>query len=138
MLKYVVDLGLIFQLKILLFPFVLAIKYDIPNEDIPNPRYKCTHHNCPWSEYQKDVHWGFYIEMGANITGCELCMTKCDHNMSCGSVECGEDQPLLDGTVVKAHCSWWRKGSCETAEEFTTNPADFIWTCKKKGNYTFA
>ena len=98
---------------------------------IPNPRYKCTWHECAWSQYEKGTDWGFYKEGGEDIRTCDVCMRRCDEDPSCGSVECGNDQPLLDGTVIKSYCSWWRKGSCETADEFTTNPKDFIMTCKK-------
>ena len=111
------------------------MQYKIPKEFIPNPNYKCTGHECPWSHYKEGIHWGFYKEDGKNIGTCEDCMSRCDNDPACGSVECGVDQTLPDGTVIEAHCSWWLKGSCQTAAEFSTNPSNLIWTCKKKGKF---
>ena len=65
-------------------------------------------------------------------------MTRCDNDPACGSVECGENQNLPDGTVVKAHCSWWRKGKCETGPEFSTNPNNLILTCKKQRKFLYS
>ena len=59
-------------------------------------------------------------------------MAKCDEDVDCSSLECGSDQKFLDGRIKKAHCSYWRSGSCEKAEEFTMNPFNYIRTCKKK------
>ena len=123
-----------------MFLFRLAITYEITSELIPNPDYRCTHYECRWSDYTRYVHWGFYLdENGKNITGCAACMAKCDEDELCTSLECGEDQPLLDQTVKKAHCSYWRNESCEKGEEFILHPNNFIYTCikKKTGISTF-
>ena len=101
------------------------MQYKVQSEFIPNSNYRCTGHECPWSAY---------IE-GTDIDSCEMCMSRCDIDPSCGSVECGPDQHLPDGTVLNGHCSWWRKGVCETAAEFSTNPANYIWTCKKQRKF---
>ena len=96
--------------------------------------YKCTHHECNWADYKKGLDWDFYTENGRNISGCRSCMEQCQANPQCQSIECGNDQPLLDGTVIPAYCSWWRKGACQTSDEFSLNGLNFIWTCTKKGN----
>ena len=115
----------------------LAIKYQVPTKDIPNPGYRCTYHQCAWNHYLKYVDWGFYLdENGNNITGCAQCMEKCDADKQCSSLECGKDQPFLDGTVKRAHCSYWYNGVCEKAEEFTLNPRNYIWTCLKTNTGT--
>ena len=62
-------------------------------------------------------------------------MSKCDNDQSCGSVECGPDQSLPDGTILKGQCSWWKTGVCETAAEFSINPHNYILTCKKLGKF---
>ena len=111
------------------------MQYNVPNELIPNPRYKCTGHECPWSNYKEGIHWGLYKENGKQMGNCTLCMNKCENDPECGSLECGLDLPLPDGTVKKAHCSWWKRGTCETAGEFSTNPHNLIMTCKKQGKF---
>ena len=64
-------------------------------------------------------------------------MSKCDIDPSCGSVECGPDQVLPDNTTLKGQCGWWKTGVCETAAEFSINPHNYIWTCKKLGKFLF-
>ena len=108
------------------------MQYKVQSQFIPNSNYRCTWHECPWSAYIEGADWGFYKENGGDIDSCEICMSRCDMDPACGSVECGPDQNLPDGTVLSGHCSWWRKGFCETAAEFSTNPANYIWTCKKQ------
>ena len=120
------------KLKDTLLFIILAVTYDVPNEYIPNPGYMCTQHECNWCEYEKDVEWGFYKQYGSHISGCSRCMAFCDADVSCTSLECGEDQYLLDGTVKMAHCSWWRNRTCEKASEFTLNPPNYILTCTKR------
>ena len=115
------------------FFFVIAITYDISSDNIPNPNYKCTHHECEWIGYEKDLDWGFfYAYDGTNITGCAPCMAMCDKNTSCTSLECGEDQPMPDGSVKSAYCSYWTGSKCQKPEEFTLNPNNYIVTCKKE------
>ena len=116
----------------LIFIVFIAITYDVPSEAIPNPGYQCTYHECKWSDYIKNIDWGFYLQNGRNITGCSLCMAECDRDSLCSSIECGTDQHLQDGTVITPYCSYWRNGKCEEADEFKLNPGNFIWTCKKK------
>ena len=108
------------------------MQYKIPADYIPNPNYRCTGHECPWSAYIEGQDWGFYKNNGQHINSCKACMSRCDNTTSCGSIECGPDQPLTDGTVLRGYCSWWREGLCETAQEFSTNPHNYIWTCKKQ------
>ena len=115
----------------------LAVQYTIPQEYIPNPRYRCTGHECPWSQYKENIDFGFWEINGHRITSCADCMVLCDDNESCGSVECGPDQDLPDGTKIMGYCAWWRPGVCETAAEFTTNPANYIWTCQKQRKNDF-
>ena len=114
-----------------------AIQYDVSQDFIPNPRYRCTHHECPWSQYKEDTDFGFWTDSGERIANCERCMERCDNNQTCGSVECGPDQALPSGSILFGYCSWWRKGVCETAAEFTTNPNNYILTCKKQGEFDF-
>ena len=114
------------------------MQYTIPKEYIPNPyqlTYRCTGHECPWSQYNNGTDFGYYMEREEHIDDCGSCMSKCDNDPFCGSVECGPDQPLPDGTILKGYCSWWRKGKCETAAEFSTNPENYVWTCKKQCKY---
>ena len=101
-------------------------------DNIPNPGYRCTHHECPWSQYEEEIDFGFWTDAGERIANCERCMEKCDNNQTCGSVECGPDQALSSGSVLFGYCAWWKKGNCETAAEFTTNPENYILTCKKQ------
>ena len=77
--------------------------------------------------------YGFFLSDGKNISGnnCDECMIKCDSEPWCSHIECGSDQEFLDGSIKKSHCSYWRTGSCEEAEEFTLNPSNYITTCKK-------
>ena len=115
--------------------FHLAMQYTIPKEYIPSPyqlTYRCTGYECPWSNYNNCTDFGFYKEGEEHINDCGSCMAKCDNDSLCGSVECGPDQPLPDGRVLKGYCSWWRTGNCESAAEFSTNPENYIWTCKKQ------
>ena len=115
--------------------FLLAMQYNFDMGHFPNPyrlTYRCTGHECPWSQYNNGTDFGFYEEGGGHIKDCGSCMAKCDEDPSCGSVECGPDQPLPDGTVLEGYCSWWRTGKCETAAEFSTNPNNYILTCKKQ------
>ena len=128
----------LFTAHIVSFSLFPAIQYNIPAEHIPNPQYRCTSHECPWNQYKEEIDWGFYKEDGEHIDNCRLCMTRCDDDPACGSVECGENQNLPDGTVVKAHCSWWRKGKCETGPEFSTNPNNLILTCKKQRKFLYS
>ena len=58
-------------------------------------------------------------------------MALCDKDERCSSLECGEDMNLPDDSVKRAHCSWWSNKTCQKAEEFTLNPANYILTCKK-------
>ena len=114
------------------------MQYNYPLEDFPDylvlpTKYKATPCECRWDEYTEGTEWGFYYNGGSNITGCAACMEKCDLDPSCGSVECGEDQPLLDGSIIPAHCTWWRNGTCQTEDEFKLNPNNFIVTAKKLG-----
>jgi len=109
-----------------------AIKYDVDSSKIPNDRFKCTHYECPWSEYSKGTDWGFYLENGRNISGCQQCMERCEADENCQSIECGPDQPFMDGSIRAAHCSWWSKDACYKAEDFTLNPQNFILTCRQK------
>ena len=113
----------------LLFDF-LAIQYAV---SIYEPQYRCTHHECPWSHYEEDTDFGFWTDNGERIASCTRCMELCDNDPSCGSVECGPDQDLPSGSVLSGYCSWWKAGKCEAAAEFTTNPANYILTCKKQG-----
>ena len=84
------------------------------------------------SEYTENVDWGIYLDQHRqNNTGCASCMERCDTGEQCSSVECGNDQELLDGTVIKAHCSYWYNGFCERAHEFNLNPSNTNLTCKK-------
>ena len=110
-----------------------GIKYNIDSQQIPNDLFKCTHYECPWRDYTKGTDWDFYLENGRNISGCNLCMERCEADENCQSVECGNDQPLLDGSIIAAHCSWWSKDACYKHDDFTLNPKNFIWTCRQKG-----
>ena len=114
---------------------LLAIKYDINSDWIPplfRDKFKCTHYECNWNDFTKGRDWDFYTDNGRNITGCNTCMQRCQEDSNCHSLECGEDQPLPDGTTKYAHCTWWNKNSCFKYEEFTLNPQNYIWTCKKR------
>ena len=112
-----------------------AIQYNIPQEYIPDSQYRCTHHECPWSQYEEDIDFGFWKDGEERITSCQTCMERCNNDPSCGSVECGPDHNLPDGTVLYGYCSWWAVGKCEKAAEFSTNPANYIWTCKKERKF---
>ena len=94
--------------------------------------YKCTAHECAWSDYQRYSDWDFFIQNGSNITDCGQCMALCDGSQNCTSLECGPDQLLPDGTIINGYCSYWTHGLCESATEFTLNPHNYIWTCKKE------
>ena len=115
------------------------MRYNFPSNELPDPtNYKASYCECRWDEYQQDSgdgtgDWGFYTEAGSNITDCATCMQKCSLDSNCGSVECGTNQTLIDGTVITPHCTWWRTGVCETAQEFKLNPHNLIITAKKKG-----
>ena len=80
----------------------------------------------------ENTDYGFWEDGGQPIDSCQRCMERCDNDQSCGSVECGPDQDLPDGSTLPGHCSWWKVGKCETAAEFTTNPPNSIWTCMKQ------
>ena len=86
-----------------------------------------------------NVDWGFYTENDQPITGnnCESCMSKCENDENCGSVECGRDQELQHQQTKHSHCSWWRNGNCEEAFEYSLdqNKQNYIWTCKKQGTF---
>ena len=112
---------------------VLAIKYDIESSNIPNDLFKCTHYECNWGYYTKGKDWDFYTNNGRNISGCRDCMKICEADPKCKSLECGEDQPLPDGTTKYAHCSWWSEKACYKHEDFTLNPNNYILTCRRKG-----
>ena len=60
-------------------------------------------------------------------------MERCVADENCQSIECGPDQPFMDGSIRAAHCSWWSKDACYKAEDFTLNPQNFILTCRQKG-----
>ena len=92
----------------------------------------CTHHECNWNDFTKGTDWDFYTDNGRNISGCSPCMQKCEVDPNCYSLECGEDQPLPDGTTKYAHCSWWNEHSCFKYEDFTLNAPNYIWTCRKQ------
>ena len=62
-------------------------------------------------------------------------MTRCNSESWCSHIECGNDQPFLDGSIRKSHCSYWRTGSCEEPVEFTLNPQNYIYTCKKLSKF---
>ena len=74
---------------------------------------------------------GKTVKSHKQISDLETCTTLCDEDTKCTSLECGADQPLLDETVIKGHCSYWYNGACEKPEEFTLNPQNLIMTCKK-------
>ena len=114
----------------LLLFYSLAIKYDAHSE---NDLFKCTHYECPWSNYTQEIDWDFYLTSGKNISGCIPCMDRCTSDIRCQSIECGDDQEMLDGSFKAAHCSWWSTGSCYKHEDFTLNPQNLIKTCRKKG-----
>ena len=109
-------------------------------EALPNMSRKKTQgsngeieNECDWREYTKGQAWDFYLVNGRNISGCSACMKQCQNDPNCQTVECGEDQDLPDGTIKYAHCSWWNKTSCYKYEEYTLNPNNYIWTCRRKG-----
>ena len=58
-------------------------------------------------------------------------MKHCDEDSLCTSLECGPDQEMQDGTMIKGYCAYWYNGACDSAEEFKINPGNRIWTCKK-------
>ena len=58
-------------------------------------------------------------------------MERCDEDQLCTSLECGPNQDMQDGTVINGYCAYWYHGLCESEEEFSLNPANLIWTCKK-------
>ena len=122
---------------LLFYFYFLVIEYEIQSDYIPNPGYKCTQRECPWDNYIKDTEFGFYLENGKNISGynCETCMTRCDNDPGCSSVECGADLPLPNGKVVKSHCSWWGRYMCDDGVELTLDQSsvtNYMWTCKKE------
>ena len=58
-------------------------------------------------------------------------MKHCDEDSLCTSLECGPDQEMQDGTMIKGYCAYWYNGACDSEEEFSINPGNLIWTCKK-------
>ena len=118
---------------------LLDIDYDL--NYYLNQGYKCTHRECPWENYDKDIDWGFYLDNGRNISlgttsNCEVCMARCNNDTRCSSVECGRDQPLPGSIVVKSYCAYWATGKCEVGSELTLDydsVNNYIFTCKKLG-----
>ena len=84
--------------------FVLAIKFDKGNRDIPNYLFKCSHYECKKGYYTKGKDWDFYPNNGKKYSGCRDCIKTCEDDLKCKSLECGEDQPLLNGTTRYAQC----------------------------------
>ena len=115
--------------------YILVLTYDAPSS---NAGYECTHRECAWANYLVDQEYGFfYTSDGKNISGnnCDECMNRCNSESWCSHIECGNDQPFLDGSIRKSHCSYWRTGSCEEPVEFTLNPQNYIYTCKKLSKF---
>ena len=63
-----------------------AIQYNIPQEYIPDSQYRCTHHECPWSQYEEDTDFGFWKDGEERITSCQTCMERCNNDQSCGRI----------------------------------------------------
>ena len=58
-------------------------------------------------------------------------VAKWNEDVPCSCIECEHDQELQDGTILKAHCSYWHTGSRERLQQVTLNPKNLIWPFKK-------
>ena len=84
---------------------------------VESEAYGCSYKGCDWSTGVQGTDWDYYSTTNGN---CTYCMNECDKDKTCEGVECGG-----------SHCSWWKNGKCNNANQLKVSADYNVLTCLK-------